>query len=152
MTVIAVNPLVRLALAIACSTRSRRRTVLASSTRARKRKAMTRRTCTSSCNARCMHGKTGVSRSGAPIERPVRKRTQRTARTRNDPASARDGLWLPIEPAWLLEAERDVHQFLKSLRTEDDMSTAMIPVEGVDTLTGEVVPLPVKYDPKAYLQ
>lgn len=32
------------------------------------------------------------------------------------------------------------------------MTTALIPHEGVDTATGEVVPLPVKYDPKQYVQ
>jgi hypothetical protein len=31
------------------------------------------------------------------------------------------------------------------------MSTALVPSEGVDTSTGEVIPLPVKYDPKQYL-
>jgi len=61
-------------------------------------------------------------------------------------------VWTPPEPEWLREASADVIHFLKSLRTEDDMSTALIPVDGVDTATGEIIPLPARYDAKAYLQ
>lgn len=37
--------------------------------------------------------------------------------------SARDGLWIPPEPEWLIEAAADVTLFLKRLRDEDDEMT-----------------------------
>lgn len=67
--------------------------------------------------------------------------------------SARDGLYEPVEPEWLREQAADELRFLKSLREDDTMtSAALVPHEGVNTETGEVVPLPVRYDAKAYLQ
>lgn len=63
-----------------------------------------------------------------------------------------DGLYIPPTPEWLRDQDYVERQFVKSLRNEDEnMSTALVPAEGMDIQTGEVVPLPVKYDARQYL-
>jgi hypothetical protein len=55
--------------------------------------------------------------------------------------SARDGLWTPVEPAWLQEAEADVTLFLISLREDtDDMGTTLM------QSSNAAAPAPIEWD------
>jgi hypothetical protein len=49
-------------------------------------------------------------------------------------------LWVPPEPEWLRESSNDEIQFLKSLRTEDDMSTNLV------TTSPNAVAAPIEWD------
>jgi hypothetical protein len=51
-----------------------------------------------------------------------------------------DMLWVPPEPEWLRESSNDEIQFLKSLRTEDDMSTNLV------TTSPNAVAAPIEWD------